>query len=451
MNELMRAFRVCVRAVLTALAIVAGSTAAFAQSNDEVFPQFQFNFSTPGARANAMGRTFIGIADDSSASITNPAGLVRLTRRQFYVEFKSTELEVERLAGVRSLVDITPSTFGDTTSSIGFLSLSAPVGDRLAVAFTRHEFLRHHESFTLDPRPIPNSDLTFFPVEGRTEFTGVSYAGSVAVTVSPIVRLGFTLSYDTLSAESEATRFDFVFPTPDPFSARTNPNLTANRTDIDENASGLSAIVGVLIVPNDRVTIGVQYAKGATFEVDETLRSNPDFDFGVNAPLEIPTTDEGVPLFPKTVTINVPDRIGFGVAVRPTPRLLAAVDIVRIGYSSLTDDFTLIFSESELDVDDFEVDDVTEFHAGAEYLVVPGDRRLFVRAGLFTSPDHSTRYLGTGNADGVVTQIAKYNLLPRETDVVGSFGVGIAVGPRFQADFAYVVGREFVASAAVRF
>src|SRR4029078_8756828 len=42
---------------------------ARAQSNDEVFPSFQFNFSTPGARANALGRAFIGLADDASASI----------------------------------------------------------------------------------------------------------------------------------------------------------------------------------------------------------------------------------------------------------------------------------------------------------------------------------------------------------------------------------------------
>lgn len=220
--------------------------------------------------------------------------------------------------------------------------------------------------------------------------------------------------------------------------------MIANRTTIDETASGMSAIIGALIIPNETVTIGLQYAKGATFEVEETLASNPGFP-AVNSDLEV------VAGFPKTVSINVPDRVGVGVSFRPNPRLLAAVDIVRIGYSSLAKDFTLIFNDDAFDEDNFEVDDVTEFHAGAEYLLVPGDKRLFVRAGLFTSPDHRTRFLPSGIPEDDDSEAAKYNLLPRDTDVVGSIGAGIAVGPRFQFDLAYVFGREFVASLGLRF
>ena len=436
--------RVLVRAALTALVALSGASQAFAQSNDEVFPQFQFNFSTPGARANAMGGTFIGIADDASASITNPAGLVRMTRRQVYFEFKNRDLEVQRLAAIDALFSLEPETFGETENSLGFLSFSTPVGERFAVAFTRHQFVNHEENFTLAPRPIPETDLLFRPVRGETEFDGVSYAGSVAMTVSPMLRLGITLSRDTLRAESIATRFDFEFDDPgNEFSAFAT-DVIANRTTIDDSVSGMSAVIGALIVPNDQVTVGVQYARGATFEVEENLAVNPTFPF-FNSDLE---TFQG---FPKTVTINVPDRIGVGVSVRPTPRFLAAVDLVRIGYSSLADDFTLIFDEDALNPGNFEVDDVTEFHAGAEYLAVPGERSLFVRAGVFTSPNHSTRFIPGANPEVNATQVAKYNLLPRDTDVVGSIGAGIAVGLRFQADFAYVFGREFVASAAVRF
>jgi long-subunit fatty acid transport protein len=432
--------RVSVCVMLTALLLAAGTTAAFAQSNDEVFPQFQFNFSTPGARANAMGRTFIGVADDSSASITNPAGLTRLTQRQVYFEFKSTDLEVERLAAQDSLVTANPTIFGDRQNHIGFLSLSAPVGERLTVAFTRHQFLSHKETFTLEPRPIPPAfDFAFFPVDGETDFSAVSYAGSIAAVINPKFRLGVTLSIDRLSAEATATRFDFDLPL-----ARND--TVVNQTVIDETATGLSAVIGALIVPNDKVTIGVQFARGATFEVEESLSSNPFFPLP-STQLEL---EDG---FPKDVTINVPNRFGVGVAVRPTSRLLVAADLVRIGYSSLADDFTLIFDADELEPGNYDVDDVSEFHAGAEYLVIPGERRLFVRAGVFSSPDHRTRFTLSPGArpetnDG---EVAKYNLLPRETETVGSFGAGIAVGPRFQADFAYVVGREFVASAAVRF
>ena len=45
---------------------------ASAQTNEEVWSQFQWNFSTPGARANAMGQAFIGVADDASQSRGKP-------------------------------------------------------------------------------------------------------------------------------------------------------------------------------------------------------------------------------------------------------------------------------------------------------------------------------------------------------------------------------------------
>ena len=435
-----KVFRVFTRAALTALVVAVGSPAALAQSNDEVFPQFQFNFSTPGARANAMGRTFIGIADDSSASITNPAGLTRLSRPQLYFEFKSTDLEVERLSAEDSLITGQPTVFGDRLNHVGFLSFSAPIGERLTVALTRHQFLSHRETFTLEPRPIPPVfDFAFFPVDGETDFSAVSYAGSIAAVINEKVRLGVTLSIDRLSAQATATRFDFMLPL-----ARTD--TVVNQTEIDETATAVSAVVGALIVPTDKVSIGIQYAKGATFEVEESLSSNPAFPFPSNDLV----LEDG---FPKDVTINVPDRFGVGVSVRPTPRLLVAADLVRIGYSSLAQDFTLIFDADELDESNYDVDDVSEFHAGAEYLLLTGERRLFVRAGLFTSPDHRTRFTPSAFAQPETNdgEAAKYNLLPRETETLGTFGAGVAVGARFQADFAFIVGREFVASAAVRF
>jgi hypothetical protein len=76
-------------ALLAAAAGLAGSAAA--QTNDEIFPQFQWNFASPGARANAMGQAFIGVADDATAATTNPAGLVNLTRPQVYLEYKNTD------------------------------------------------------------------------------------------------------------------------------------------------------------------------------------------------------------------------------------------------------------------------------------------------------------------------------------------------------------------------
>ncbi len=99
------------------------SLTARAQSNEEIFEQFQFNFSTPGARAAAMGRAFIGLADDATAAVSNPAGLVILTRPQVYFEFKRNDLRVRRPAAVDSFFTGQTSTFGESTNSISFLNL----------------------------------------------------------------------------------------------------------------------------------------------------------------------------------------------------------------------------------------------------------------------------------------------------------------------------------------
>ena len=78
--------RVRIRLVAAAALFVASPAAA-------QVPNIGLSLFSPGARANAMGRAFIGVADDASAAITNPSGLVNLTRPQVYVEFKSTDFE----------------------------------------------------------------------------------------------------------------------------------------------------------------------------------------------------------------------------------------------------------------------------------------------------------------------------------------------------------------------
>jgi long-subunit fatty acid transport protein len=440
-----------VRSLVAALILCVGAGVgqAFAQSNDEVFPQFQWNFATPGARANAMGRAFIGSADDASASITNPAGLVRLTRRQAYFEIKATDLKVDRLSSTRSLFTLEPDTFGGTTGSLSFLSVSMPFGERFAFAFTRHEFLNYQESFILEPRPVPNVDgITFFGVEGDTDFTGVTYAGSIAMTVTPKVFVGATIGFDTISGQSSATRFRNVFQLnefgdlEDQFAVTSN-NIIVNRTTIDDDATGISFVAGVLFLPTDKVSVGVQFSKGSNVELSENLELNPSL---VNNNT-LNTADD----FPKVVTINVPNRFGAGVTVRPTSKLMVAFDFVHIGYSSLAKDFTIVLDAAVVAPENFEVDDVIETHLGGEYMLVSGTNSVFVRAGMYTAPNHATKFLGANDTVANAAYQASYNLLPRETAVVGTFGAGFVVGPKFQVDFAYVWQREFVASAAIRF
>jgi long-chain fatty acid transport protein len=445
------------RPVRVALSLVIATftlaTAAAAQTNDEIFPTLQWNFSTPGARANGMGRTFIGMADDASAAVTNPAGLMSLTRPQIYAEYKNTRLQVDRLATRTSLTTIQPTTNTSIVNALSFLSVSAPINRKLAVGFSIHRFLDYHEAFSLDARPIPNEPgaRIFFPVLGQADFTATAFGGSVAYMVTEAFRVGVTVAANSFKANSTATRFDFL-------GDLSTTNIIVNQTSINDTQTAVSASLGVLYRASDLLSVGFTYGKSPKFNTSENLQTNPGFrtlntaPFGTNQPL---TT---VANFPAPVQINVPDHFGAGVAIRPNTRLLIAADAVRMNYSSLSKNTAVIFQVGSVQGTEYVTPDVTELHLGAEYNVFNMMQKfpVFVRAGVYTNPNHLVTYTPIPataiNAASVnASEIAKYNLLPREDETRGTVGVGFVFTTRFQVDVAYVFRKEVVASTAVRF
>jgi long-subunit fatty acid transport protein len=452
-----RAARVVLILVVASLGMRA---TADAQTNDEAtpFPGLQWNFSTPGARANGMGRTFIGIADDATAAVTNPAGLMSLTKPQIYGEYKNTRLKVDRLADINSLTTLQPTTNTSTVNALSFFSLSYPVNNKIAVAFSIYRFLDYHETFNFATRRIPNypgGENFFFPISGSADFTGTAYSVSAAYMVTNALRVGVTVSGNQVNADSLATRTDFIRG-PN-FNATTNPNdfissgIIANQTSIHESQTKASASVGVLYRVNDMVSLGFSAVKSPRFTMSENLQTNPGFRTTNTLPFGTNQTLVQSSSFPKSFELNVPNHFGFGVSVRPNARLLVAGDVVRINYSSLSQPTTLVFFPS-LTGNEYVTPDVTEVHIGAEYNIynMKGNP-LFVRAGVFTNPNHLVTFTGTSDPAINASEAANYNLLPRKDETSGTFGVGIALGPRAQIDAAYVFRKEFVLSSAVRF
>jgi long-chain fatty acid transport protein len=423
------------------------TAAADAQSNDDVFQNLQWNFSTPGARANGMGRSFIGIADDATAAVTNPAGLLSLTRPQVYAEYKNARVRTDRLAAVDALTTLAPTTNTSVVNALSFLSVSAPVNSKMAVGFSVHRFLDYHERFSLAPRAIPNypgGGGVFYPFAGYADFTGTALGGSLAYNVTNNLRLGVTVAANRLNADSDVTRNRTIYG---PAFFQGNPNDLAmspelvSQSSIHDAQTALSGAVGAFYHVNDMVNLGFSYGKSPRFETSEDLRYA-----GSNNQLV------SVPGYPKPVSINVPDHFGLGVGIRPTSRLLVAADAVRTNYSSLSKDTTLIFSSTQLTGSEYVTPDVTEVHVGAEYnFYNMQGNPMFVRGGIFTNPAHLVTFAGTADPRVNAAESASYNLLPRRNETRGTAGVGIALGPRAQIDAAYVFGKEFVLSSGVRF
>jgi hypothetical protein len=439
-----RPYRLGLGVFCTMLAL---TTSAGAQSNDEVYPNLQWNFSAPGARANGMGRTFIGKADDASAAVTNPAGLLSLTRPQVYGEFKNTKLTFERLADTDSLrTGRLRSTSRDITG-VSFASVSVPVGSRLAVAFSLHRFLEYREDVSLADRDVPGTTplSVTFPVNGHANFTATAFGGSVAYMVTNALRVGVTAAANRLETDTLATRTGTGrpgFPTP--------ANIIVQQTSVNGSQMAMSVTVGLLFrLPDDKITVGGSYTKSPKFTVQENLQSNPGRlqTPAVNLPL---VQSSG---FPKPVEINVPDRLGAGIGIRPNSKLLVAGDIVRVNYSSLTKNTTIIFDPDVVLSTDFETPDVFELHAGVEYSAYSmKENTLLIRAGVFTDPAHLVRFVGSSRGDAVAFAFnnAAYRQAGKDK-TRGTVGAGLVLGRRSQIDVAYAFGGDFVASAAVRF
>ena len=166
---------------------------------------------TPGARANGMGGTFIAIADDGTASISNPAGLGFLTRPQVYAEITSANNGLSGNAGGPARL-----------TSLSFASASTPVNDKITVGATYYEFFKFNgtccSGFQLDA-------------------SGRSYGVSVAANATSSLKLGATVTVDHFSDTETG-----------------NPPYSATSAGYE---------LGALWKANDQVSFGITGAHGS--------------------------------------------------------------------------------------------------------------------------------------------------------------------------------------------
>src|SRR2546426_2311587 len=143
--------------ILVLAVVTLGSTSrVWAQTNEEAFEQFQWQIAKPGAKATAMGGAFLASADEVSAAIANPAGLISVGRPRASVEFASFDLRIDRLGAVDSLLTGAMRSSGATINGLPFAGVVIPLpGNRVTIAVARHELLAYRDSFHLPPRVVP--------------------------------------------------------------------------------------------------------------------------------------------------------------------------------------------------------------------------------------------------------------------------------------------------------
>lgn len=394
----MRLSRLCL-----ALAAGVAATPAFAITSDEVNAGIQFNFANPGARAMGMGGAFLGLADDATAAYTNPAGLTILAASEVAIEYRHTDYSTPFSSGGSFGTDpFDPTNLGrdeadSNDDALSFLSYTY-AGDGWALALYRHQPLGFELAYTQEPIGIEDSNGTAIgslPTKStRLDTELVNYGLSGAYRFSESFSMGFGVVYSDWELESDTVR--------------SGRNIQLQRGDDTD----ITYSIGALWRVNDRWSIGSAYRRGGSFE----YRAG-----NFNA--------QGEPLIVVDTGFDVPHVFGLGVSWRPTDNFAMSLDVNRVEYSRLTDDYDDIFNSATV----LKSDDGTEIRLGGEYVFTQFATPFSVRAGVWREPEHAL--YATGPDGDVNVDIDRALFRPGDDEMHFALGLGWAF-QSFQIDLA---------------
>ena len=407
-------------------------------TNSETFSGFQFNFNNPGARALGMGGAFVGVADDATAVVANPAGLVILQRPEIsgevkFSRFNNTINAFSNTAAEGATNTLHARDFDDSVVTPSFFSFVYPT-ERLVVAAFVRELINYESNF--ETEGIFFSDpaggvVRLLPVRSQLEIRALNFGLGAAVNLqkeSPLLpSLGASLEFSFGRIRSRLERFGTQGANgPPDFS-----NLISTET-VDGTDLGIGFNVGALWHPVKDLGVGIVYRRGPRYDTQQTITvvggGSTVLDFG----------------------FKVPDVAAAGISYRFFERLTVAFEASYIQYSQLVKNFQVPLADSV--ATKYKVDDAVELHLGAEYIFFVKDIPLAARAGFYTNPDHKIRYTG-GQHDA--SEAAERLLYAGGKDRYhGTAGLGIVPFPGFQIDFAGNYSkdiREFSVSTVFRF
>jgi long-subunit fatty acid transport protein len=407
-------------------------------TNSETFSGFQFNFNNPGARSLGMGGAFVAVADDATAVIANPAGLVILQRPELSGEVKFT-----RFTNTINAYSNTPAEgatnslhsreFEDFVVTPSFFSFVYPT-ERLVVAAFIRELINYESTF--ETQGIFFADpaggvVRLLPVKSALEIKALNFGLGAGLNLEKenpwLPNIGASLEFSVGRIRSRLERFGTQGANgpPDP------SNLLQTET-VDGTDLGVGFNVGALWHPIKDMGVGIVYRRGPRYDVQQTFTpaggASAVFDLG----------------------FKVPDVSAVGISYRFFERLTVALEASYIQYSQLVERFQVPLAESI--ATKYELDDALELHLGAEYVFFIKEMPFAARAGFYTNPDHKIRYTGGART---ASEAAEGLLYASGKDRYhGTAGLGVVPFPGFQLDFAGNYSKdllEFSVSTVFRF
>ena len=385
-------------------------------TNSETFSGFQFNFNNPGARSLGMGGAFVAVADDATAVVANPAGLVILQRPEL-----SAEVKFQKYVNTIEAFSNTPADafgqnfrskdFDDSVVTPSFFSFVYPT-ERLVVAAFVRELINYKSNFDTQGAffvdPTNGTAAQLLPVKSELEIQALNFGLGTGLNLAkenPLLpNIGASIEFSVGRIRSKLDRF--------------NLNGTLASTEaIDGTDLGIGFNLGALWHPSKDLGFGVVYRRGPRYDVQQTIAF------------------PGGPTFVEDFGFKVPDVVAAGVSYRFFERLTVAFEATYIQYSQLVRNFHL---PAALGTDSvatkYRLDDAIELHLGAEYIFFIKDIPFAARAGFYTDPDHKIRYTGGPHDQSEAADRTLYQ--GGKDRYHGTAGLGVVPFPGFQIDVA---------------
>lgn len=428
--------------------ICAFSGLAFAQNDMHANVNLQFRFANPGARAQAMGGAFIGLADDSTALFANPAGLTQLSSSTLGLELTYTDRdnnipfyggEIIQNGLQDFSFNLQERNFPEKTTTVPYFGYVG-TGTKLKWGVFYNEQANFQREFDIAGVAVPpyfgpvyvdRFQLIFFaPGHHAIDLKMRSLGGSIAGNLGEKFAWGLTLTYNDFQYKGNTTLlvpdFEALFPDinfdPDQIEAlRPFIGQPFGIIDVDGDDQALGIYGGVLYTPTDTFSVGLSFKQQPEFDYDwQTQAAGDDFV------LDAPVTGSG--------PFNVPDNYGVGFSFRPSDTFIISVEVNRVLYSELSDDFTRFFENTEdTSGEGQKVADTTEYRAGVEWYYLGGRYPVAFRMGYWFEPYHA---LQNTNLD---TQILFRFLDEDSGDYLPGFRQSVFL-QRFEEDQNHITG-----------
>ncbi len=468
-----------------ALALGLSAFPAAAQFESPLLSRLQLNLLNPGGKSLAMGGAFVSVADDSTASLANPAGLPQLKSWQigasgkyFSFEPRLSTANYLLVGGVYQVDSFDDEAYNPkgTKSDLEFVSITGPLAPNVSVGLYRAVNLRYLNSSSDIPGGNYRS-LYFNQGGGSTisldEFEGISlkneiYGVSVGAEFGEWLQVGIGANLQKLTYELTGPNGPHVFVANGDNGSRSdvsNPRIDTEVTvDVSSGSkAGYVAGLRLNLYEAKKVAIGAVYRKSPKFDVGYSVHAT-------------------YPAFPGTVvnfrcgdgttlgnsacgSVRLPDDYSIGISGNVFPGLLLAFELQRVKYSQLNDGYVPLFAYcvkpptsgscplTDRMISQGSNDDGTVPRVGAEYtLTVARGTDINVRAGWYREPAHGMKLTLYPDKDGdrrpdpgsapITSSVppfseayqTSFNGGQNENHV--SFGVGTSLGRHFSFDLA---------------